>query len=120
MPEALQRLVYGWSIEAHQRLTAAGLSSEVANQVLISRTQLAHPGMPIQDAIELVKYLADVTVGYVRFKEGAPTVAPPIDVAAITRHQGFKWVARKHYYPLALNPPAVYDPALWLEGRENG
>ncbi|HEX2208974.1 MAG TPA: hypothetical protein VHG93_14950 [Longimicrobium sp.] len=103
-PEALYRLVYGWSREAHERLVTAGLPPETADQFLLSVTNLAHPGMPIQDAIDLVKYLADVTVGYVRFKEGAPTVAPPIDIAAITRHQGFKWVERKHYYRPELNP----------------
>jgi hypothetical protein len=104
--EALYRLVYGWSPEAHQRLVSAGLSPETADQFLVSLTDLAHPGMPIQDAIDLVRYLAEVTVGYVRFKQGAPTVAPPIDLAAITRHQGFKWVARKHYYSQELNPAA--------------
>lgn len=102
--EALYRLVYGWSPEAQQRLIAAGLTSETADQFLVSRTELAHTGMPIQDAIDLVKYLADVTVGFVRFKQGAPTVAPPIDIAAITRHQGFKWVTRKHFYSPDLNP----------------
>lgn len=102
--EALYRLVYGWSLEAQQRLVEAGLSPETADQFLVSRTDLAHPGMPIQDAIDLVKYLAEVTVGYVRFKQGAPTVAAPIDIAAITRHQGFKWVSRKHYYSQQLNP----------------
>lgn len=106
-PEALYRLVYGWSPEAHQRLVAAGLPPETADQFLLSFTNLAHPGMPIQDAIDLVRYLADVTVGYVRFKQGAPTVAPPIDIAAITRHQGFKWVERKHYYRQELNPVTV-------------
>jgi hypothetical protein len=106
-PEALYRLVYGWSPEAQQRLVAAGLPPETADQYLLSLTNLAHPGMPIQDAIDLVKYLADVTVGYVRFKQGAPTVAPPIDIAAITRHQGFKWVERKHYYRQELNPAIV-------------
>jgi hypothetical protein len=106
-PEALYRLVYGWSPEAHQRLVAAGLAPDAADQFLLSLTHLAHPGMPIQDAIDLVKYLADVTVGYVRFKQGAPTVAPPIDIAAITTHQGFKWVERKHYYRQALNPAIV-------------
>jgi hypothetical protein len=104
--EALYRLVYGWSPEAHQRLVAAGLSPGTADRFLVSLTDLAHPGMPIQDAIDLVRYLAEVTVGYVRFKQGAPTVAPPIDIAAITRHQGFKWVARKHYYAQSLNPAA--------------
>lgn len=59
--------------------------------------------MPIQDAIDLVAYLAEVTAGYMRFKPGIPTVAAPIDIATITRFQGFKWVRRKHYYPAKLN-----------------
>jgi hypothetical protein len=105
-PEALHRLVNGWSSEAHQRLVDAGLAPDVADQLLVSHTELAHPGMPMQDAIDLVRYLADVTVGFVRFKPGIPTVAPPIDIAAITRHQGFRWVSRKHYYPANLNPSA--------------
>ncbi|HST63167.1 MAG TPA: hypothetical protein VLK84_30940, partial [Longimicrobium sp.] len=102
--EALYRLVYGWSPEAQQRLVSAGVPPETADRFLVSRTELAHTGMPIQDAIDLVRYLAEVTVGYVRFKQGAPTVAPPIDIAAITRHQGFKWVSRKHFYSQELNP----------------
>jgi hypothetical protein len=95
-PEALHRLVYGWSKEAYRRLVGAGLSDQAANEVLVSETALAHPGMPIQDAIDLVQYLADVTAGYMRFKPGIPSVAPPIDIATITRFQGFKWVRRKH------------------------
>lgn len=105
MPEALYRLVYGWSEEAHLRLVDAGIKPDVANQILVSRTELAHPGMPLQDAIDLVSYLADVTIGYVRFKQGVPAVASPVDIAVITRHQGFKWVKRKHYFLPDLNPP---------------
>ena len=59
--------------------------------------------MPVQDAIELVEYLINVTAGYVRFIPGPPTVAPPIDIAAITRHEDFKWVKRKHYYSSEFN-----------------
>lgn len=105
MPEALYRLVYGWSHEAHLRLLDAGIKPAVADQILVSRTELAHPGMPLQDAIDLVSYLADVTIGYVRFKQGVPAGAPPVDIAVITRHQGFKWVRRKHYFTPDLNPP---------------
>jgi hypothetical protein len=104
MPEALNRLVYGWSADAHARLMAAGLSPLLANDVLMSYTELTHPAMPMQEAIDLVRYLAEVTAGYVRFKAGAPTVVPPIDIAVITRHRGFKWVARKHYFSQELNP----------------
>ena len=63
------------------------------------------PGfVPIQDAIDLVEYLVEVTIGFVRFTPGAPTVAPPIDIAAITRHEKFKWIRRKHFYSPDLNP----------------
>jgi len=103
-PEAIYRLVYGWSKEAYARMLDSGLSAEAANKVLLSQAALAHPGMPIQDAIDLVQYLADITVGYMRFKPGMPTVTPPIDIAVITPFQGFKWVRRKLYYPAELNP----------------
>lgn len=103
-PEPLNRLVYGWSEEAASRLREAGIPENTIHQILISETPLAHPGMPVQDAIDLVLYLAEVTAGYVRFKPGAPVVGPPFDIAAITRHQGFRWVSRKHYFSKELNP----------------
>ena len=59
--------------------------------------------MPIQDAIDLVHFLIDTTCGYVRFAPDPATVAQPIDSAAVTRHEGFRWVRRKHYFPAALN-----------------
>jgi hypothetical protein len=60
--------------------------------------------MPIADAIDLAEYLVEVTIGFVRFCPGNPTVGGPIEVAAVTRHEGFKWVKRKHYYDVKLNP----------------
>jgi hypothetical protein len=48
--------------------------------------------------------MVDVTVGFVKFRPGPPTVAEPTDVAAITKHEGFRWVRRKHYYSQELNP----------------
>ncbi|MQA89234.1 MAG: hypothetical protein GEU90_03210 [Gemmatimonas sp.] len=102
-PEALNRLLLGSSYEAYERLIQAGVSSDVALQILRSYSPLAHPAMPVQDAIDLVQYLADVTVGFVRFKPGPPTVAPPIDIATITRHENFRWIRRKHFYKPELN-----------------
>jgi hypothetical protein len=103
-PEPLNRLIYGWSNEAAERLLQAGLPDDTVRAILVAETPLAHPGMPIQDAVDLVRYLSEVTAGYLRFKPGAPVVGPPFDIAAITRHQGFKWVSRKHYYRTELNP----------------
>lgn len=74
--------------------------------ILESARTMVHPTMPIQDAIDLVHFLIETTCGYVRFAPGPATVAQPIDSAAITRHEGFRWVRRKHYYSQALNVPA--------------
>lgn len=109
MPTALNRLVLAWSDEAFGRLVDAGVELDVASEVLRQPAFLAHPAMPVQDAVDLVHYLVDVTCGFVRFADGAPTVAPPIDVASITLHEGFKWIRRKHYYQADLNSTHVTD-----------
>jgi hypothetical protein len=67
-------------------------------------TPLVHAAMPIQDAIDLAEFLVNLTIGYSRFCPGAPTVGGPIEIAAITKHEQFKWVRRKHYFNDKLNP----------------
>ncbi len=61
--------------------------------------------MPIQDAIDLAEFLVSATIQFVRFTPGEPTVGGPIEIATITKHEGFKWVSRKHYYDTRFNPP---------------
>ena len=96
----------GYSSHVVSGLVKAGLPEPQVQQFVSSLPveALIQPAMPLQDAIDLVKYMVDVTVGFVRFIPGAPTVAEPTDVAAITRHEGFRWVRRKHYYSTELNP----------------
>lgn len=108
-PEAIQRLVFGYSSDAFLRLLEAGLDVDPALQLLRSFVPLAHPAMPIQDAIDLVDFLANVTAGYTKFAPGPPTVAPPIDLASITLYEQFRWVRRKHFYSDELNPPLLQD-----------
>lgn len=62
---------------------------------------------PIQDGIDLVRFILETTIGYHRFCLGAQVVGGPIDIAAITKHEQFKWVRRKFFYSSTLNPP--YD-----------
>ena len=59
--------------------------------------------MPIQDAIDLAEFLVELTIKWSRFTPGPPTVGGPIEIAAITRHEGFKWIRRKQYYSPELN-----------------
>jgi hypothetical protein len=80
--------------------------AEAVNAALIREhsTQLVMAAMPIQDAVDLARYLVETTIGYVKFTVGrAKTVGGAVEIAAITRHERFRWVQRQHFYPAALN-----------------
>lgn len=66
-------------------------------------TPLVHPTMPVADAIQLADFLVDVTKRYFAFLPGADIVGGETDIATVTKHEGFKWIRRKHYYPPELN-----------------
>ncbi|MBZ4557713.1 hypothetical protein GBO17_06250 [Mycobacterium avium subsp. hominissuis] len=59
--------------------------------------------MPFPDAIAFAKYLVEVTAGFTHFLLGPDTVGGPVEIAGVNRHEGFKWIARKHYYTPELN-----------------
>jgi hypothetical protein len=111
-PEAIARLLLGYSANLgtvlEQDLGVPSAQVPPAIEVIKSRlaTPLVEPAMPIQDVIDLVEFLVDLTIKYSRFAPGAPTVGGPIEIAAITKHEGFKWVRRKHYFSPEFNPEA--------------
>lgn len=109
-PEAITRLVLGYATELPQILMENfGVEQKDIRQVMEvikSRTAipLVQAAMPIQDAIDLAEFLAYAAVSFSRFMPGAPVVGGPIEVAAITKHEGFKWIKRKYYYSREINP----------------
>ena len=70
---------------------------------------LGVPAMPIQDAIDLVRFLAEFSVKSSRFYPGPQVIGGPIDIAVITKHEGFKWIQRKHYYDKELNLTTIKE-----------
>lgn len=109
-PEAVSRLLQGYGTGLGAVLQnnlgvppdQIGPALGVIQQALT--TPLVHSAMPIQDAIDLAEFLTDLSIGYSRFNPGASTVGGPVEVAAITKHEGFKWIKRKHYFGRELNP----------------
>lgn len=81
--------------ECLHRLMSDDFMVEGSNES--STPTLVTPGMPIHDAVALTRFLMDATIGYVRFRADLQpkTVGGPIDMAVITRHEGFRWVQRK-------------------------
>lgn len=66
--------------------------------------QLAISAMPLKDAIDLAEFLVDVAIKFSKFSPGANVVGGPIEIAAISKHEGFKWVKRKFYFDRNLTP----------------
>lgn len=106
--EALDRLVLGLGSKAEAVLTELGVDAPAAAQTVseLMKRLYAHlylPAMPIQDAIDLAYFLANTAAQFTQFSLRAATVGGPIEVATITKHEGFKWVTRKHYFSSDFN-----------------
>jgi len=112
--EALDRLIFGQSGYTEAVLREIGVNEDLAKD-LVSKLRsstgrrLFLPAMPIQDAIDLAKFLAETAAGFSRFSLQPATVGGPIEIAAITKHEGFRWVSRKHYYSSEFNRGENYD-----------
>ena len=107
--EALDRLILGvtpalmnWFIQKGlvQAADSNTLYLEVVNHL---SGPLVLPAMPIQDAINLARFAVETAAGYAKYRMRHEWIGGPIELAAITKHEGFKWVARKHYYTKELN-----------------
>jgi hypothetical protein len=108
-PEAVSRLLLGHSPDLADALREAGVAEEDVDPLVRAVTprltaKLVAPPMPIQDAIDLAEFLVHTAIMFRRFSLGAPIVGGAVEVAAITKHEGFKWIKRKHYYDRELNP----------------
>jgi hypothetical protein len=109
-PEAITRLILGYGLHIPNILVnefqftdeQLGRFQAILAQ---SATQVITAAMPIKEAIELAEFLVETTKKFSHFSPGATTVGGPVEIAAITKHEGFKWIKRKHYYSAELNPP---------------
>ncbi len=63
--------------------------------------------MPKPELAKMAEALVNLTSIKRRVSRGMETVGGPIDVAVISRTEGFIWVKRKHYFSTELNPRYV-------------
>ena len=59
--------------------------------------------MPKDELSVTAETLVNLTKFRLRISDEQETVGGPIDVAVITKGDGFVWVKRKHYFPAELN-----------------
>jgi hypothetical protein len=107
--EALDRLLLGVSCGLKNWLVDQGIVQSSAIDKVFSQiigqfgSNLVIPAMPIQDAIDVARFAVETASKFARYGLRPETIGGPVEIAAITKHEGFKWVARKHYYTADLN-----------------
>ncbi|MFV8751256.1 hypothetical protein ACNOYE_11995 [Nannocystaceae bacterium ST9] len=60
--------------------------------------------LPKNELASFAEALVSLTSFKRRVSTDAETVGGPVDVAVITKNEGFVWIQRKHYFPSELNP----------------
>jgi hypothetical protein len=107
--EALDRLLLGTSghivpfLMQRYGLDQAGASAAHLDFIAHAGAGLVIPAMPIQDAIDVARFAVETATKFARYGLRPETVGGPTEIAVITKHEGFKWIARKHYYAADLN-----------------
>jgi hypothetical protein len=106
--EALDRLVLGTSGDIVPFLMQNGFDQARASAAHLDFIKqagagLVIPAMPIQDAIDVARFAVETATKFARYGLRPETVGGPTEIAVITKHEGFKWIARKHYYSADLN-----------------
>lgn len=77
--------------------------------------------LPIEELALLAESMINITSlrRKVAIDNNIGTVGGPIDVAIITKSDGFIWIKRKHYFERAYNPQYFYSHYLLQGGAEN-
>jgi hypothetical protein len=60
--------------------------------------------LSVDEMAELAETLINLEALKERVTKPTESVGGPVDVAAITKNEGFVWIKRKHYFPAELNP----------------
>jgi hypothetical protein len=107
--EAMNRLILGVGANFKKVLMDEGMTPAQADKAAMTfignlSVPVVLAAMPIQDAIDLATFMVETTIRFVRFNLRAETVGGPVEVAVITKHEGFKWVRRKLFFTGELNP----------------
>lgn len=90
------RLHMGIDPRIHDRLKELGVDESILRQAREPfKTSVAYDAMPLQDAINFAHHILRTTVDHTTFEIGPPSCGGPLDIAVITRLDGFRWVTER-------------------------
>jgi hypothetical protein len=98
-PNMIQRLIFGADDALKQSLINSGKwnGSRIELDNLMAQHQLAHPIIPIRDAIDFVHACIYSTIKAYKFSMLSQICGGPIELAVITTDRPFRWVRHKEW-----------------------
>lgn len=95
------RLHSGVDPRLFEILQAQGLDNNVIESVRAAAqglvSQVVFDGMPLKDAIGFCRFILETTINTSTYEAGVPSCGGPLQIAIITRTDGFAWVAKPSY-----------------------
>jgi hypothetical protein len=96
-PNMIQRLIFACDEQLKQSILSSGHWNGTPEdlEALVSQHALAHPLVPIRDAIDFVHSCVSSTIKAFKFSNLAPICGGPIEIGLITTDRRFRWVQHK-------------------------
>jgi hypothetical protein len=98
-PNMIQRLIFGCDDGLKASILASGKWAGTAAELdaMIGQHQLAHPIVPIRDAIDFVHSCILSTIKAFKFSSLSQICGGPVELAVITTDRPFRWVRHKDW-----------------------
>jgi hypothetical protein len=99
VPNLILRLINGYDISIVQNVMNSGKwnGTEQDLRGILDKSQLAHPVLPIRDAIDFVYTSIYSTIKAMKFSTLSQVCGGPIELAVITSDRRFRWVRHKSW-----------------------
>lgn len=98
-PKIFDRLINAADGDLKQSILNSGnwIGTEADLNALVAQHALAHPTLPIRDAIDFVHACISSTIKALKFSRYSQTCGGPIEIAVITTDRPFRWVRHKDW-----------------------
>lgn len=93
MGDVIHRLLFGYSSKLRDKLIHDPNCKNDLEEIF---TPFVIDSMPIKDAITVAHFLVDTTIKAVNLTEAVASVGGHINIATITKREGFRWITRNN------------------------
>lgn len=97
-PQVVERIICGFDRILMSELAQLMPTDTLTEVLRKHRWDAIGPFVPLPDAAALARYLVEATADISPYVPSHVTVRRPVDVAAISKHNGFRWIDRKDTY----------------------